>query len=232
MIALYFLRQGLSMHFELPEKVTSSAREFASHYVMIVVSILTALALEQVVVTIHHKAAANMASANIRAELRENWTYVANLRKAHAENEVKLQAIVDTLTDHLSKGGSIDAEQLNKLAQEATHMSIDTALNRTSAWDTAIANQALAYMDQADLNRYSAAYAGMRHVESFTPALVTDKLLRDAADLRLAVKTSKVDMQEAARILSRRLITMQIIGNQLKDLDGALKEFGGDVTTP
>jgi hypothetical protein len=41
------------MHFELPEKVASSVKEFASHYVMIVVSILTALALEQVVVTIH-----------------------------------------------------------------------------------------------------------------------------------------------------------------------------------
>ncbi|AMP16421.1 hypothetical protein [Collimonas pratensis] len=220
------------MHFELPEKVASSVKEFASHYVMIVVSILTALALEQVVVTIHHKTSASIASANIRAELRENWKNVANLRKTHAENEVKLQAIVDALTDHMSKGGSIDTEQLNKLAQEATPLSIDTALNRTSAWDTAIANQALAYMNQADLNRYSAAYAGMRHVESFAPALVTDKLLRDAADLRLAVNTGKVDLQEVARILSRRLITMQIIGNQLKDLDAALIEFGGDVTTP
>jgi len=36
------------MHFELPEKVSGSVKEFASHYLMIVVSILTALALEQV----------------------------------------------------------------------------------------------------------------------------------------------------------------------------------------
>ena len=46
------------MHIELPKIRLHSLREFATHYLMIVLSILTALGLEAWIERVHHERAA------------------------------------------------------------------------------------------------------------------------------------------------------------------------------
>ncbi len=58
------------MHFEVPRIRMHSLRDFAQHYFMIVLSILTALGLEQWIEHTHHRHAAELASEQIETELR------------------------------------------------------------------------------------------------------------------------------------------------------------------
>ena len=59
------------MHFHLP-KPLHGWREFAGEVGIIVVGVLIALALEQVVQSIHDRSVADQARDAIRAEVREN----------------------------------------------------------------------------------------------------------------------------------------------------------------
>jgi hypothetical protein len=74
------------MHFEVPS-LPHSVKEFAAHYFMIVVSILTALGLEATVEHLHHKHAAEAAQKSIEQELHNN---LVNLRENDARNLERL----------------------------------------------------------------------------------------------------------------------------------------------
>ena len=74
------------MHFEVPK--SKKLKEFGGEYVMIVISILTALALEHAVQTIHHKHLAHEAADKIEAELRLNAKDVQTVL-AHNESDLK-----------------------------------------------------------------------------------------------------------------------------------------------
>ena len=50
--------EEFNMHFEVPKVKMHSLREFLQHYLMIVLSILTALGLEQWIEGAHHRHAA------------------------------------------------------------------------------------------------------------------------------------------------------------------------------
>ena len=70
------------MHFEVPK--AKSFKEFGGEYLMIVVSIVTALALEHGVQTWHHHRIAAEAAAKIDQELREDAGNVAEVAKHNA----------------------------------------------------------------------------------------------------------------------------------------------------
>ena len=60
------------MHVEPLEKLPRSVREFLSHYAMIVLSILTALALEQVALRLEHRHEGTRAKEEIEQEIASN----------------------------------------------------------------------------------------------------------------------------------------------------------------
>ena len=62
------------MLFEFPKVRIDSLKDFAKHYLMIVLSILTALGLEAWIDHAHHQLAAATASAQIEMEIRDNMT--------------------------------------------------------------------------------------------------------------------------------------------------------------
>ena len=70
------------MHVELPK--AKKFKEFGGEYVMIVISIITALGLEHAVQSYHHRHLAHEASVRIEAELRSN---LAELDDAITHNE-------------------------------------------------------------------------------------------------------------------------------------------------
>ena len=64
------------MHLELPKARVESLKDFLKHYLMIVLSILTALGLEGWIEHTHHAHAAETARAQIEAEIRANLAEV------------------------------------------------------------------------------------------------------------------------------------------------------------
>ena len=153
------------MHFEVPK--SKKLKEFGGEYVMIVISILTALALEHAVQAIHHKQLAHEASEKIEAELRLNAKDVREVL-AHNETDLKeikrvraelLQGIRDKVADDALmarfksdwKGGLV--------------LSITVPTLRHEAWDAAVANQAVTWIPDEQLQRYVTAYADIRDVQ-------------------------------------------------------------------
>ena len=73
------------MHFEVPK--SKKLKEFGGEYVMIVISILTALALEHTFQAIDHRQLAHEASEKIEAELRANAKEINDVL-AHNEHDL------------------------------------------------------------------------------------------------------------------------------------------------
>ena len=151
------------MHFEVP-KMPHSIKEFGAHYVMIVVSILTALGLEAAIEHLHHAHAAEAAQHAIETELRAN---LAGLRSSNADNLKRLPAL-DDLTNLLIKDFEERVPTAQIKQQMAQHMKagidlgVFTPTLRHEAWDVAVANQSVSYIEPETLRRLSAAYAAQR----------------------------------------------------------------------
>lgn len=185
------------MHFELPKKgALASFKAFAGEYAMIVVSILTALALEQGAQAWHHNHRAHEAQASIDVEIRTN---LAEVRTAMRKNEAEITKLND-LRDVLRKDiiEKVDGKELLVHLKEATHgkFGINQSMPtlRREAWEVAVASQAVSWMDPALLQRYAGVYALQRDFtqSSFgTTQLVLDapSFFNRAAD----VEFGKVD---------------------------------------
>ena len=163
------------MHFEVPS-LPHSVKEFAAHYVMIVVSILTALGLEAAVERLHHKHAAEVAQESIETELRNN---VADLRANDSKNVERLGPIKQ-LCDQLIKDfdDGVPTAQIKKEMAERVKAGIDFGVFypnlRHEAWDVAVANQSASYMDPETLRRLSVAYAAQRDLNQNSLTVFVD----------------------------------------------------------
>jgi hypothetical protein len=151
------------MHFEVPK--ASSFKEFGGEYLMIVISIITALALEHGVQTLHHRHLAHEAGTRIDAEIQANVRELDQVLTHNTAELTKLQALrAQLLAGIQDKGGSqalIDKLELkNKLG-----LSVLTPALRREAWEVAVASQAVSWMSQQELERYSGLYASMRDVQ-------------------------------------------------------------------
>ena len=163
------------MHFEVP-KLPHSLKEFATHYVMIVVSILTALGLEAAVERMHHTHAAERAQQALEAELRTN---LADLRSSNASNARRIKPLED-LTDLLIKDfdDGVPTAQIKQQMAERVKAGIDFGVYypnlRHEAWDVAVANQSASFMEPETLRRLSVAYAAQRDVNPVNLTLLVN----------------------------------------------------------
>lgn len=151
------------MHFEVPKVRMHSLREFAQHYFMIVLSILTALGLEQWIEHSHHRHAAEQASEQIETELRATLDSIHGALATNARELAPLQALKAAVGDDVSHGLS-DA-QINQHIRELKGnfvLSVSWPSFATQAWDVAVANQSATWIDIDRLHRYATAYAAQR----------------------------------------------------------------------
>lgn len=161
--------EEFNMHFEVPKVKMHSLREFAQHYLMIVLSILTALGLEQWIERVHHRHAAEYASTQIDSELD---TMLRDIQSAVQTDENKLAPLIaldKAINDDVQKGLS-DAE-INKHIRDLSpgfRLSINWPAFNTQAWDVAVANQSATWIDVDRLHRYTAAYAAVRDAANWT----------------------------------------------------------------
>lgn len=155
------------MHLELPKVRLESFKDFAKHYLMIVLSILTALGLEAWIERTHHTHAAEAAGVRIDAEIRSNLDAV-DASLAQDERQAKrLAAIRDSLLQdfktHVPEAAI--AQHIQTLvAARHFNLNLNWPTLRHEAWDVAVADQSASWIDKVRMQRYSAAYASQRDV--------------------------------------------------------------------
>lgn len=152
------------MHLELPKARLDSFKDFAKHYLMIVLSILTALGLEAWIEHAHHAHAATTASIQIEAEIRTNLAEVDKDVQQDARQLQRLSKIREAVIQDLKTHAPDDVVRQHILA--LTHAGFDLNMKfptlRHEAWDVAVASQSAGWIDHDRMQRYSAAYAHQR----------------------------------------------------------------------
>jgi hypothetical protein len=172
------------MHVELPKKgALASFKGFASEYAMIVVSILTALALEHGAQTWHHNHRAHEAQSNIESEMRTNLEEVRTSMRKNQEELVRLDAVRDVLRkDILNKvEGKVLVDHIRQASNGKFGLSQSMPTLRREAWEVAVASQAVSWMEPALLQRYAGVYAMQRDFSQ--SSINTVQLMLDAPSL-------------------------------------------------
>ena len=211
------------MHFEVP-KLPHSVKEFATHYVMIVVSILTALGLEAAVERMHHAHAAEKARQALETELRSN---LADLRESNAKNALRVKPLED-LCDLLVKDfdDGMPAAQMKQQMAERVKAGIDFGVYypnlRHEAWDVAVANQSASFMEPDTLRRMSIAYAAQRDVNPASLTLLVNipAYVNALTDARVGAS----DPHEFLRSMRQAALTQEGANARLAKLERDLEQ--------
>jgi hypothetical protein len=160
------MHRGAIMHFEVPK--AKSFKAFAGEYVMIVVSILTALALEHGAQRLHHSHVAHEAAANLDLEINANIAEIRSVIKHNSEQIAILDAMKTVLLAEI-KAGATDRDAIRHTMERTAsqfRLSIQSPTLQREAWDVAVANQAVSYMPASLLQRYARLYAAMRDTQT------------------------------------------------------------------
>lgn len=210
------------MHLEIPKQKLHSLKEFASHYLMIVLSILTALGLEQWIEHVHHERAAETASLQIEAELAND---LAETKEARQRNEDDLKPLLELdklITADVLAG--TDSKTVNAHIQahkKQFDINIHWPIFASQAWDVAVANQSASWIPVDRLNNYSGAYADQRHASEW---LSHDSTLLLSAprmvDMRTQVELGRdVDPIDFITVLRQMIATVRGTQSHLEQLE-------------
>lgn len=206
------------MHFEVPK--SKRLREFASEYVMIVISIATALVLEHVVQTQHHKHLAEEAAQRMQTELRATLAEVEKVSQHNKEQIAlndKLRAAV--LKDILDKVPDKTAMQNFFSASKGTfNLSIQMPSYKHEAWDVAVADQSASWMKPDDLQRYSSAYSAARDSQQLATVGMSFLTGSDYLKIFSELKMGTSNPRDVYQMLSRMSFCYEQINNSLRDL--------------
>ena len=215
------------MHFEIPELPMRGFKDFAKHYLMIVLSILTALGLEAWIEHAHHTHAAALASRQITAELRANLDDVHNSYRRNQQRLVSLQQLDDDIAKDVRDGRTDAAiNQHIRALKKEFNLSLDWPIFANQAWDVAVANQSATWMDRAALSEYSAAYSKQRDAANWMSQ--DSALFLDAP--RLATLSTRIDLGrevdpvEFLSVLSQMMITSGETQSHLQQVESKLKQ--------
>lgn len=154
------------MHFEVPK--AKKLKEFGGEYLMIVISIITALALEHMAQAWHRHHLADEAVVKIDHEIRAN---IAEVGSALEHNEARyrsLKAVREELLEGI-RNKVDDAVLMKRFSNEwadALSYGVRSPSLRREAWESSVASQTASWMPQATLERYSTVYATMRDVQA------------------------------------------------------------------
>jgi len=215
------------MHFEVPK--SKHLKEFAGEYLMIVISILTALALEHGAQSLHHHSLAREASVKIDAEIKLNADELTKVIAHNDQRAKELELIRKALLTEIRSGAMDDATLMKHIVdtyEGAFSLSLQTPTLRREAWEVAVANQSVSWMNSTQLKRYSAAYALMRDIQSLSgtgASMFIDRprLLDVVSNVQMGVSNPR----EVYRMLSQEIASYHSANGNLRDLQ---KELYGE----
>jgi hypothetical protein len=197
------------MQVDQPHHAPHSIGEFVRQYAMIVLSILTALALEHVAVGIQDRQAATASRVRIEAELAGN---VADLKTSEQQNraaEAKLRTLMQALLALVKAGKPIDAPTLALLRPAFALFSISSSTWQRSAWDAAIADQSAGHLPAEALSRYSQIYAAAADEERGLDIVLGGDWLTQASDMVVDWQEGHVDPAVTVKVLARFMVASE-----------------------
>lgn len=211
------------MHIEPPKVAMHSVKEFFTHYLMIVLSVLTALGLEALLEHMHHVHAAEAAQEAIEAELADN---VAQVKSSINENRVRLaplQALDTRLVGEMQSGKPKDeiAAEINALMRaDGVDLGLFVPTLRHDAWDVAVANQSATWVDRDSLTRYARAYTQQRILDAGASSTLLDG--PRFVDAMTDARAQGADPVVFLRAISEAVGAMQATQNRLQLLETTL----------
>ncbi|MFL6696618.1 MAG: hypothetical protein ACJ8GJ_05585 [Vitreoscilla sp.] len=211
------------MHLEPLEKLPRSVREFLAHYSMIVLSILTALALEQVALALEHRHEGKRAKEEIEQEITSNRKNVEESLKLVRDYRRDWQDLLTRAAAEVKDGTSTNESRLAILIRAGHRFGDATAALKTAAWDAAVSSHAVDYLDHEDLARYSQLYAQQRFFTQAGYDTMRDNAARTVSDLSLSVLTGKAEAVPTLAILNSRVRALSILESQLSQTADALQ---------
>jgi hypothetical protein len=213
------------MDVHIGREAVTSWKDFFVRYLLIVLGILSAWAVNQWNESRQHTRLAEQTRAALQEELGAN---LKELREAIAANEHEKgegPALGTRLLQAL-KARRSEAEITREVIgdwQPALRLQLPSL--RRDAWEAAIAGQALAHLRHDELRRFSAAYTAMRDVEQYSAVQISSQageLVRGVTAWQLKRRLGQVDAME----LTRLLLLWQIVAGgsleQLKALEAPL----------
>lgn len=223
------------MHVEVPEQRLSSLKAFLGHYGMIVVSILTALALEEGAQSVHHRHAGEQAAQQIEAELRANLKEVDSALANNRERNAPVAALDDALTRALHDGRPTDEIRRDVIAAHAdgVRISLSWPTLLHEAWDVAVANQSAAYIDPVRMQRFSAAYSAQRDAATVIGQAATT--LHGGTrwvDTTIDYELGRVDPLELLRLVRQTRVGVGMAQGNLREYRDALLKGLGESAGP
>jgi hypothetical protein len=212
------------MHIEPLEKLPRSVREFLSHYAMIVLSILTALALEQVALGLEHRHEGARAKEEIEQEIASNHQRALDSLHVTEENAKAWRALLARTLAGVRDGSGTNESRIAALREAASLFRDAVPPLKSTAWDAAISNHSVNYLGHEDLVRYSEVYSVQRFFSQALWDTLRDSAVRDLAQISLTVSMDKSDAYQTAALLNSRMQTISIMESQLAQLEAGLRE--------
>ena len=206
---------------------TKRFKVFAGEYVMIVVSIVTALALENGVRYLHQAREAQEAARNLDAEIALN---LAEVHTEVLENEAeikRLKHLREVLLKDILAGVS-DKEALKHVMLEAKmqfNVSFSAPTLQREAWDVAVANQALSFMPQDQLQRYAKVYSRMRDMQTGFQSMTNSFAdLPQLSDTMSNLELKEISPQALYRTFTQMSFVHESNLNNMRSLEKMLRE--------
>lgn len=210
------------MHVEPLEKLPRSVREFLSHYAMIVLSILTALALEQAVLGIEHHHQGERARHEIEQEIEANRHAVHESLATTRDYAKVWEAMLDKTVAQVNGGQSTNESLLATIEEARRHFGDSMPALKTAAWDAALSDHAVDYLQHEEVTRFADLYAFQRFFSQALWDTLRDNLSHSLSDVSLPQLLGKADPMATIAMLNTRVRTLRIMESQLAQMDQAM----------
>jgi hypothetical protein len=211
------------MHVEPLEKLPRSVREFLSHYAMIVVSILTALALEQVALRLEHRHEGARAKEEIEQEIAANRQAVEASLALTRTNATQWEALLKRTLADIKAGQSSNETRVATLRESAPLFRDASPSLKTTAWEAALSDHSVNYLDHDLLTRYSEIYSSQRVFSQNMWDVVRNTAIGHLSAISRAVALDDADPVATVTVLNERMLVIHNLESQLLQLDAALK---------
>jgi hypothetical protein len=206
------------MQVEQPHHPPSNLRDFLRQYAMIVLSILTALTLEQAAVALHNASAAAASRARIEAEIDTTRTELKLSRKRNLDRLNAIKEQERALLKELNAPQPNQAAVVSIAAKVLPLVDVEIPDYPTNAWETAVADQSASHLSSSDLHRYADIYTAERNAINLPNMLLQGDILARFSNANLDLIRGKSDAVALSQLIVHYLLITRILDHQQADL--------------
>ena len=215
------------MHVDSHHGHVRNIREFLGQYLMIVVSIITAMAFEQAARGYHNRELAEASRIRISAEISFNLQELKSSLESNRANLKSLKTVYDQLVADIN-AAKAEHRPINPAPLEPAIFQINAPSLRRDAWEASIADQSATHLAVADLQKYSEIYSAQKDVGQFISGLIQSNWQTDAADLVVATSLGRLDAETQVRIYARAIVILSVLNQNLAQLQEKLAPISPD----